>query len=205
MKHAYCLAVVFCSLLLFAPKPVHAEVHAWPFLEVSEDETTVFYPFFSRDESLLMVFPLYYRFKERSEHHVLWPLIKVQDGHLNRVFPFWFSSDQDSFTFFPFVFHDQGGTIVTIPPMKLAPSGSLEALYPFYGKSVHRGTDGTETLLNILWPLYSRTEVRTDDGTLVSRNRRWIIFSDSLAKDGTETIRLLGIPISERMRGVKRS
>jgi hypothetical protein len=78
---------VSLSLLLSvcAAAEARADVDLWPFLELSDRQTTVMYPFYVHEGDFMMVFPAYYRTNEGHDHHVLWPLAKhlEQKGRMN--------------------------------------------------------------------------------------------------------------------------
>ena len=194
---------LFLLALGLVPSTAHADVHLWPVFEVSKDELSILYPLFSHDDSMTMIFPLYYGFPKEEEHHLLWPLVKVKEGRVTRVFPSWFQEEGGDFLFFPFAARTSGKTFLLLPPMLLDEHGSLQALFPFYirstGSTSAKGQ--TESTQHILWPIYSRSDVKDEDGNLVSRNRRWLIFSESVDEKGTHERRILGLPIWERTHG----
>jgi hypothetical protein len=110
-----CAAVLAFSGLCLA-RSARADVDLWPLFEHDKDTTTVMYPFYVHEGDFLMVFPAYYRTDDRHEHHVLWPLVKIRDGRLTRLAPFWFSSDPGKYWIFPLAYHDADETFFLVPP-----------------------------------------------------------------------------------------
>jgi hypothetical protein len=81
-----------CALLfvIAAPVSARANIELWPLLERTDDSTVVLYPLYVHEGDFLMMAPFYYRTHQRRDHHVVWPLVKLSEGQLGRVAPFWF-------------------------------------------------------------------------------------------------------------------
>ena len=122
------------------PSAARADVDLWPLLELSDDTTTVMYPFYVHEGDFMMVFPVYYRTDDGHEHHVLWPIFKMKDGRVSRVAPFWFSDDPDKFWIFPLAYHDADRTFLLVPPAYFH-GDEFQAVVPFYLHSHDRDRD----------------------------------------------------------------
>lgn len=129
---AMILTASFLGIACLAPRIGLADIDAWPLLEIDEDTTTVAYPFFVIDGDLQMFFPLYYRTNEARDHHLLWPLVKVSDGKLTRVAPFYFSAQDDRFTLFPLIHQTRDSTWWLFPPIYLSRDDEFHAVFPLY-------------------------------------------------------------------------
>ena len=57
----------------------------------------------------------------------------------------------------------------------------------------------TESDLNVLWPIFARKQTVSSSGEIVERTRRFLIFTDHVKGD-KRTLRILGLPIMERIR-----
>jgi hypothetical protein len=143
--------ICFAVLLGLASSRARADVDLWPLLEISEDSTTVLYPFYVHEGKFLMLFPLYYRTNEGRDHHFAWPLLKVSDGRLTRVAPLWFSEDDDAFTLFPLVRRTPEYTFFLVPPIYARRDGTLQALLPLYVRSQSAASDDD---LWVMWRLF---------------------------------------------------
>lgn len=131
-----------------------ADVDLWPLLELSDEGTTVLYPFFVHEGDFRMVFPFYYRTNEGRDDHVLWPLIKFSDGSLVRAAPVWFRGEQD-LTVFPLFRVAPTYTWWTVPPV-LYRKDEDERLRLFVAPTFYRETDASgQSTLTRLWPLAS--------------------------------------------------
>lgn len=58
--------------------------------------------------SRILIPPLYYRTNQGKDHHVIWPLVKISEGRLTRVFPIYASSAPDRHLVFPLFFYAPG-------------------------------------------------------------------------------------------------
>ena len=137
-------AFAFALLTLSFASPARADVDLWPLLELSDQTTTVMYPFYVHEGKFMMVFPVYYRTDDGHEHHVLWPLFKERDGRITRVAPFWFSTDPDKYWIVPFAYHDAKQTLLLMPP------------------SYFRGDE-----IQVVAPLFVHSKSATDDWLVV--------------------------------------
>ena len=78
------LWVLLAALWLVTPaRTSHADIDLWPLLEISDDSTTVLYPLFVHEGPFMMIFPLYYRTNEGSDHHLAWPFFKISEGEVD--------------------------------------------------------------------------------------------------------------------------
>jgi len=112
----FACATAFALSCLAAAPAARADVDLWPLYEHDRDTTTVLYPFYVHEGDFLMVFPAYYRTDQGHEQHVLWPLLKMRDGRLTRLAPFWYSSDPGKYWIFPLAYHDDDETWLLVPP-----------------------------------------------------------------------------------------
>ncbi len=188
-----------CALLAGGAARADAEAERrgfdlWPLVVWNDEERTVLYPLFVHEPDLTLVGPVYAATRDGRDHHVLWPLLKVSDGRLERAAPFWFSDSAEEFTFVPFVHQTRRGTLWLLPPMWFARDGSYAAVFPFYVRQ--HGAEREK--LSVLWPLYARRTSRDADGDVRERSRRFLIFRDTLEDDGSRRLHLLGLPVWER-------
>ncbi len=189
------LCTVFVGVA--TPKPARADIDLWPLFEKREDSTTVLYPLYVREPDFQMVFPFYYRTNKGKDTHLLWPLVKLSEGRLERAAPFWFSAQTGEFTLFPLIHRDRLGTTTLIPPAYTAADGSQTMFIPFYSRSeVSRG-GRSEEKLSVLWPLWSRSVWRNADGVAVRRDRRALIFSQEWERGQGRVLSVLGVPVRE--------
>jgi hypothetical protein len=160
MRRVFALAL---ALWLLGSPSARADIDLWPFLEVSDDSTTVLYPFYVHEDEFLMVFPFYYRTNEGRDHHVVWPIAKFSEGRVKRLAPLWFSEEEDSFTLIPLVHRTPEYTLWLIPPVWQARSGEYQAVMPLYYRSqhdlwtvpwYHRSRDPGEPATDGLFPLF---------------------------------------------------
>ena len=114
---------------------VKADVDMWPLLEVDKESTTVCYPFYTRDGNFTMILNLYARTNNGKDTHIFWPFVKLSNGRIARVAPFWFNENPDEFILFPFIKQDKYSTLWTIPPVYTRKDGSFNAVFPFYVKT----------------------------------------------------------------------
>jgi hypothetical protein len=141
-----------------------AAVSMWPLLEVSNDGTTVLYPFYVHEGNFLMIFPFFYRTNEGKDCHFVWPIAKTSEGRLSRLMPFWYSADKGTFTFFPLMRQTPDYVAWTIPPVYHRTDGKFMAIFPFFARfengffvfpSIYRSKT-PERDFWMLFPLFSR-------------------------------------------------
>jgi hypothetical protein len=160
-------AAVIAAVLWLTPAPAAADINLWPLLQTSEDETTILYPLHVREPGLSMNVPFYHHAEASGDTHILWPLIKIHDGKLDRVAPFYFSPNDD-FLLFPFIYQTQDFTLWFIPPSYF--DDETSAVIPFYIKSpntmfvfpnFYQHRDSTTGMVDhwSCWPLASWKEI----------------------------------------------
>jgi hypothetical protein len=151
------------SLIGGLGRPARGDVDLWPLLELSEESTTVLYPFYVHEGKFLMIFPLYYRTNEGQDHHLLWPIFKYSDDRIARIAPIWFRG-QNTFTLFPIIHRTPDYTLWSMPPAYLRRDGKFHAVFPLYARSEHglllfpsyyRSRAPGEPRSDTLWPLFS--------------------------------------------------
>jgi len=181
------------------PRQARAEVDWWPLFQKSEEGMTVLYPLYVREGDFQMIFPFYYRTNQGRDTHLLWPLIKLSEGRIERVAPFWFSADDDEFTLFPLIHRDSDATITLIPPMYTRADGTQTTFVPFYSVSETKSLSRSEQSLSVLWPLWSRHVVRDAGGDPIEVHRRAFIFSQDWSFGRGRTQSILGVPVRETL------
>ena len=159
-----------------------ADVDLWPLLEISDESTTVLYPFYVREGKFLMIFPLYYRTNEGRDHHVVWPIFKWSEGRLERLAPVVFRGD-DTFTLFPIIRRTPDYTAWLVPPVFVARDGPAHGVFPLYLRTEHDfyalplwhsrwSDDGSSS--HSMWPLLSReTDAENDKLRVLWRLFGW--------------------------------
>ncbi len=139
------IASVILLIMAVSARPAKCDINAWPFLEVTDETTTVLYPFYVNEEDFKMMFPLYYNTDNGKDHHLVWPFFKISEGRLTRVAPFWFSEKEESYTFFPFIRRTPGYTLWSIPPAYFDHDSDFFAIFPLYM------TNSTKKFRTICW------------------------------------------------------
>ena len=156
------LTVFLAGTLVFLG-PASADIKAWPFLEVTDEDTTIMYPFYVSEPDFRMIFPFYYNTNDRRDHHFLWPLVKFSDDELTRFAPFWFREQDRTFTLLPLIRQTPDSTLWFLPPMYFTRDGSFSAVFPFYVKNnnklfvfpnIYRKTEYNRTTHFNVFPLY---------------------------------------------------
>jgi hypothetical protein len=160
------LAAVVILFLALGPAVTRADVDLWPLLEISDESTTVLYPFYVKEGPFLMIFPFYYRTNEGRDHHFLWPFLKLSNDRLVRVAPVWFGEQEGEFTLFPVIRQTQDYTLLSVPPVYLRRDGAFEAVVPLLWHSKNPTAETLVTLpgyyrrressgrrVEMLWPL----------------------------------------------------
>jgi hypothetical protein len=94
----------------------------------------VLYPLYSREGDSITSFPFYYRTNKGADHHVLWPLVKVSDGQVERVAPFWFGGAEE-YTLFPIIHRTRNSTTLLVPPSHWRRDDNTLVVFPFYARS----------------------------------------------------------------------
>lgn len=130
--HGFVISVVAMLLLPVQLMSANTDVDLWPLLELSDDTTTVCYPFYSREGKFKMILNLYVNADDGQEHHVFWPFVKFSEGRLERLAPFYFSDTPNEFIMFPFMFQTRDYTLWTVPPVYMTKDGDFNAVIPFY-------------------------------------------------------------------------
>ena len=140
----------------------------------------------------MCIIPPVYVNKADDVHMVL-PLY-VKAGERTFIFPNMYHSTGEQsgvsgYDFWPFV------------KVRDGPRRSVRALYPFFSRSKETYSNGgaTEEKMNVLWPIYARKQVVSKNGKVIERSRRFLLFSDHI-RGNTRTMRILGLPIMERIR-----
>jgi hypothetical protein len=129
------LAILLAVTWLMATaKTSLADVDLWPLLEVTDESTTVLYPFYVHEGKFLMIFPFFYRTNEGQDYHFIWPLAKVSKGRLARVMPIWFSEREGDFTLLPLFRWTPEEIFWPAPPAYLRRDGSFRLVPPIYLK-----------------------------------------------------------------------
>ena len=129
------LAMVLTALLWLVPGVGRSAIDLWPLLVTGDDELTILYPLYVQEGKFRMHFPFYYRTNEGQDHHVMWPLVKFSEGRLHRVAPIWFSAEEGTYTFLPFIHRDPEQMMTLLPPMYTRQDGSLRAILPLYART----------------------------------------------------------------------
>ena len=173
-RHRCLRALLVAAILIGVPPIARAGIDLWPLLEVSENSTTVLYPLFVRDESFLMVFPLYYRTNSGEDHHLLWPFLKLSKGRLARLAPIWFGEpDADRAALLPLYFR-RGDFEFMLPSLyRSRHEGAVVrwGVWPFLGYENDEGQRKISSLL--LWNgEWGEKETRLSFWPLFSRRRR---------------------------------
>ena len=114
--HTRPVTALAACLLLGLGAPAAADVDAWPIYQRDASGTTLLYPLFVHEGDFLMVAPFYTRTREARDHHVLWPMLKVSDGRLQRLAPLYFSDQPGEFTLLPLIRQSDAGTFWLLPP-----------------------------------------------------------------------------------------
>lgn len=129
------LAVLIALSVGLGAAPAATAVDAWPLYQRDEAGTTVFYPLYVHEGDFLMVAPLYTRTNQGRDHHLLWPVVKVSDGRLERLAPFYFSDHDQEFTLLPLIRQTQRGTFWALPPSYFSRSADAKStlVFPLYG------------------------------------------------------------------------
>jgi len=112
----------------------HADLDAWPLLELSEDSTTICYPLYVKEKNFQMIFPIYFNTNEGNDYHFFWPMVKISERRLQRALPVWYT-ESDAFTLFPLIRQTPEYTFWSIPPMYFDKKGSFSAVIPLYIKN----------------------------------------------------------------------
>jgi len=136
-KHLLYIIIFFTYLnspLSILVYPSYADIDAWPLLEITEDSTTVCYPFYVKEKNFKMVFPIYFNTNKGKDHHFFWPILKITEQRIKRAVPFWFS-ENDNFTLFPFIRQTPEYTMWSIPPIYFSKDNGFSAIIPFYIKN----------------------------------------------------------------------
>jgi hypothetical protein len=184
---------------LFAAAPAaRADTDLWPLFETSEQGTTVLYPLYVHEGQFLMLFPAYARTNEGRDHHLFWPLVKVADGRVDRVAPFWFSARQGEYTMLPLFQRTRDYTLTLIPPSYVTADGKQTTFVPFYSRSWSESQGQVEERRTILWPLYTRSRRTDADGVVLEQSRSFALFRETRG-GGTRRLTFLGLPIAERV------
>lgn len=183
----------------------------FPFIRHTDDYTMWFIPpsYFDRDGDFSAVIPFYARsqnsmllfpniYWHRNDLHEVdrwsvWPIMsRRHDADLSRFQMLNFvterGTDHSKAVFWPLIESERHGR------NKQTTVGLL------FNHSQRYNTEKDETITetHFPWPLYKRKQI-TKRGEVTFRDRRFLIFSDKL-KDGVRTLRILGIPVSERVQ-----
>ena len=134
MKKQLLVILIFLILML---KNVHADIDAWPFLEITDDSTTVCYPFYVKEKNFKMIFPLYFNTNDGKDYHFFWPLVKISEKRLQRAIPFWYTENED-FTLFPLIRQTPEYTFWSVPPIFFDKKQNFSAVIPFYIKNENK-------------------------------------------------------------------
>lgn len=126
-------AVAACLLTGLAATAVD-DVDAWPLYQRDAEGTTVLYPLYVHEGDFLMVAPFYTRTREGRDHHLLWPLVKLSDGRLERVAPLYFSEHPGELTLLPLIRQTEAGTLWLVPPAWFSKRSDLTLVFPFYAQ-----------------------------------------------------------------------
>lgn len=129
---ALAAAVLLAGSAARADAPARDGIDLWPLLVANDEETTVLYPLFVHEPGFTLVLPAYARTRDGRDHHLLWPLLKLSDGRLERAAPFWFRRGDGEFTLFPLVHQTRRGTLWLLPPIWLAENAPFQAVFPLY-------------------------------------------------------------------------
>lgn len=124
------ICLLFCTFI----QPVQADIDAWPLLEITEDSTTICYPFYVKEKNFQMIFPIYFKTNEGKDHHYFWPLVKITEKRLKRALPFWLSENEE-FTLFPLIRQTPEYTFWSVPPIYFQKNSDFSAVIPFYIKN----------------------------------------------------------------------
>ena len=133
------LAALACALAAFIGTAAHAkpaadDVDLWPLYERSADSLTIAYPLYVQEDDFLMVGPFYARTRSGRDHHVLWPLVKLADGRVDRVAPFFFRGDEGEYSLLPLVRRTRESTFWLVPPVYRQHAGDFVAVFPFFAR-----------------------------------------------------------------------
>lgn len=130
----YGFVIMLLGMLLFSGAELKADdgIDLWPLLESSEDTTTVCYPIYTHEGNFKMILNFYAQTNNGKDHHIMWPFVKLSDGELERVFPFWFRASSNDFVFFPFMVQTPEYSLWTVPPVYMRKDGDFKAVFPFY-------------------------------------------------------------------------
>ena len=166
-------------------------------------------PFYLRSNDTMFIFPNTYWHRDAAgevDHWCFWPFITSDQRHSD-YFRFLtyireIDGDSKSASLFP-VFHQEkdsdSETFYLFPSYReTTPTRNARGVFPLF--YAHDGSydGGTERERDYLWPIYHLEESRNTQGEITYRHRRFLIFSDT-RHDGRRTMRVLGIPISERI------
>jgi hypothetical protein len=173
------LTGVVALFALFTCLNLKADIDLWPFLEVNDKTQMVCYPAYMKEGKFMLVMNAYARTNEGKDHHIFWPFIKFSEGRVERVAPFWFQPKEKKFILLPFFYHNQNYSLWTIPPVIFNKSSNLQAVIPFYIKtmnsmfifpnlyfSVDRGVTTTSCL-----PFYHSSRAHGDHCS----NSKWLL------------------------------
>jgi len=128
----YCILVLAVCILMI--KNSHADIDAWPLLEITEDSTTICYPLYVKEKNFQMIFPIYFNTNEGKDYHFFWPLLKISENRLKRAIPFWYT-ENESFTFFPLISQTPKYTFWSVPPMYFDKESKFSAVIPLFIKN----------------------------------------------------------------------
>ena len=128
------LILLSLTWLLAVPATSHGNIDLWPLLEISDESTTVLYPFYVHQGKFLMLFPFFYRTHEGRDHHLVWPFVKFSEGRLTRLLPVWFSPKEGEYTLFPLFRWTPQEIFWPLPPTYLQRDGGLRLILPLYAK-----------------------------------------------------------------------
>ena len=189
----FLLVVVTVAVTLFLGDNIlKANVDAWPFLEVSKDNTTVCYPFYTRDKDFTMLLNFYVKSNHGKDTHIFWPFVKFSDGKLTKVIPFWFAENSNNFALLPFIVHNEDSTFWLVPPVYTKDSGDYLAIYPFFIKSktstfffpdVYLEDDGNK-IFRTVFPFYKHEY--TKKNPLNSFNYRLMNYVHNVNENGDD-------------------
>ena len=129
------LVLVGVGLLCGFNYKLKADIDAWPVLEVTKNSTTICYPFYTKERDFMMILNFYVKAIQGKDVHIFWPFIKVSDGHIERVAPFWFSDNTNEFTLLPFMSKTKDRFLWFIPPIYTNNSAGTKVVFPFMIKN----------------------------------------------------------------------
>ena len=161
-------------------------------------------------------FLLYYQMQSPDKYcHIFWPLFERSAEGKKKIlwtFPYYQERSPEGSTtavwpIFARTRKDETESRWVIPYyQKRGPQETYTALYPLggFGRKTVEAAQGKEsgrrTTLWMLGPLFRREMEKSAKGEILSYSRRFLAFSDEKERSGRRVFRILGFPVTERMR-----